>query len=423
MKSLFFKVCLLIFGLIIYCKPACALNPELVKADKYIEMGQSKEAFDIVKKMTQEKNPPAEAYELYPIVQLFDDAYEVDQKGFQFARTAARMNPKNAHILATFGWVLCAMKKYEESTAIISRALQIDPKDARSHAIAALVYKKVEDMPAAASQIEEALRLDSKSRDVNYIASRYYWEALEGKKLEDTFKRWLKVHPNSAFAHYKTALYYRDMKRYEEAIAECKKAIALNEKYMLARMNLQSIVFKQKRYKEAAELFTSFMKNCFVSYTNLAPRAECYSHLDQPQKAVDDYTRAIEMRTEDLKKEGLVKLAKHMSKSEKKDQIAWWIARSQQYAKMKNYKKAFEDMNLLDQAFPNIPSIIYARAKLYDSAGKYDLAIKDAEKLILIDVDVTEWFRFKASILRKMGRTQEAEKAQQKADRIELDGK
>lgn len=426
MKSESWNNCIyfLLFSAVICCtRASAAQHPELVKADRNIDMGKSKEAIAIVRNLTTEKNPPAEAFEMYPMILMFDQPLEVDQKEFQFARTAARMNPKSAHILATFAWVLGSMKKYDEATAIISKALKTDPKDARSHAIAAMLYKKVEDMPAAASQMEEALRLDSKSRDVNFLASRFYWETLEGKKLEETFKRWLKVHPNSALAHLKAAQYFRDMRRYEESISECKKAVALNENYMQARICWQDIALKQKRYKEAAELLTVFMKVCFSSYTTYSPRAECYAHLNEPQKAIDDYTKAIELRTPDLKKEGLLKLAKHMGKNEKKDQIAWWIARSQEYMKLKNKKKACEDMNLLVNAFPGSPSVIYARAKIFESAGMFEQALKDADKLISVDTDVTQWYRFKAGILKKMGNIKEAQKVEQRANAIEMDGK
>ncbi len=398
-------------------------NPELEKANKLIDSGNSGEALGIVKKMIQEKNASPEAYELYPIILFFDDAYEVNQRAFQCARTAARANPKDDHILATFAMVLGDLKKYEEGIKIINRALEINPKSARSHAIAAMLYKKVEDIPAAKSQMEEALRLDPKDRDVNYLATKFYWETLEGNKLEETYKRWLKTNPKSALAHYKTSVFYRDMRRTDDAVAECKKAIALNEKYMLARLTMQSIVFKQKKYKEAAELFTSFMKHCFASYTTYSPRAECYSRLNQPQKAIDDYTTAINMRTKDIQKEGIVKLGKHMDKNEKKDHVAWWIARSQEYMKVGKRKKAIEDMNLLVQAFPGSASVLYARAKIFEEAGMNDLALKDADSLTYIDKDVTEWYRFKAKILKKMGRLDEAAKTQQKANTLEEIGK
>lgn len=426
MKSNIWNHCstfIILFAVVCCTSSFAAPHPELDKADKCIDMGDTHEAVKIVKKIIGGKNCPAEAFEMYSIILLHNDAYEGDQKGFQFARTAARMNPNSAHIIATFAWVLADMKKYEEASSLISRALKLDPKDARSHAIASILYKKMEDMPAADSQMEEALKLDPKSRDVNFIASQYYWETLEGKKLEETYKRWLKNHPNSALAHYKYSVYLRDMKRYDESVVQCKKAIALNENYMLARVNWQTITLKQKKYKEAAELFTTFMKVCFASYTTYSPRADCYVQLNEPQKAIDDYTKAIELRTADINKEGIVKLGKHMDKNEKKDQIGWWIARSQQYAKLKNYKKAISDLDLLAQAFPNVPSILYARAKIFDAAGMYDLAIKDANKLISIDVDVVEWFRFKAGILKRMGKVKEAQQLEQRANSIELNGK
>lgn len=407
-----------------HCAPVWSYtDPELVKADKYIDSGQSREAIAIVRKMIEEKKGPAEAFELYPLILYFDSAHMVDDKAFACARDAARMKPSSTHILGTFALMLCEKKKYEEGIKIIKRAFDLNPKDARAHAIAAYLYKKVEDIPAANSQMEEALKLDSKSRDVNYLAGKFYWEEIEGNKVEDCYKRWLKYQPNSVLAHYKTACYYKDSGRNEEAISECKKAIALNDKYMLARLLWQQIVFKQKRYKEAAELYTSFMKVCYQNQTTYWPRAQCYAALNEPQKAIDDYTKAIDYLTPNLAKEGLVKLGKHMNKHEKKDQIKLWIERSQQYTKLKNHKKAIEDMNLLAAAFPNNPNIIYARAKTFEAAKQYAEALKDANQLIALDTDVSQWLRFKADLLKKMGREQEAKDVFKRADTLELNGK
>lgn len=398
-------------------------DPELVKVDKYIDSGQSSEAIAIVRKMIEEKKGPAEAFELYPLILYFDSAQMVDDKAFACARDAARMKPSSTHILATFALMLCEKKKYEEGIKIIKRAFDLNPKDARAHAVAAYLYKKVEDIPAANSQMEEALKLDSKSRDVNYLAGKFYWEEIEGNKVDDCYKRWLKYQPNSALAHFKTACYYKDSGRNEEAISECKKAIALNDKYMLPRLLWQQIVFKQKRYKEAAELYTSFMKVCYQNQTTYWPRAQCYAALNEPRKAIDDYTKAINYLSPNLAKDGLIELGKHMNKHEKKDQIKMWIERSQQYTKLKNHKKAIEDMNLVAAAFPQSPSVLYARAKTLEAANQYAEALKDANQLIALDTDVSQWLRFKADLLKKMGREPEAKDVLKRAEALELNGK
>lgn len=398
-------------------------NPEVAKADKCIDAGQFKQARTILEKMLDSKEPPPEALELYSIVSFYDNASEMGPRAFACAREAARRNPKDSHMLATCALVLGELKKYEEGIKIINRAIELNPKDGRAHAIAASLYKKVEDTHAANGQMIEALRLDSKSRDVNYIAAKYYWEELEGNKVEECYKRWLKNHPDSALAHYKTASYYKDLRRNEEAILECKKAIALNNDYMLARLLWQNILFKQKRYKEAAEQITSFMTICFPSFATYCDRAECYANLNQPQKSIDDYTKAINMRSPSIAKEGLVKAVAHMPKAEKKDQLSWWVARSYQYSKMQNHKKAIDDMNLIVAAYPNSPSVFYARAKVFEAAKKYPEALKDANLLIARDPDVTQWMRFKADILKKLGREHESKEVIKRADVLEMSGK
>jgi len=351
-------------------------NPEVAKADKCIDAGQFKDARDLLEKMLDSKDPHPEALELYSMVPFYDNASEMGSRAFACAREAARRNPKNSHILATYALVLGELKKYEEGIKIINRAIELNPKDGRAHAIAAYLYKKVEDTPAANGQMLEALRLDSKSRDVNYIAAKFYWEELDGNKVEECYKRWLKNYPNSALAHYKAAAYYKDLRRNEEAILECKRAIALNNNFMLARLLWQNILFKQKRYKEAAEQITSFMTICFPSFATYCDRAECYANLNQPQKSIDDYTKAINLRSPSIAKEGLVKAVSHMPKPEKKDQLSWWVARSYQYSKMQNHKKAIDDMNLIVAAYPNSPSVYYARAKVFEAAKKYPEASK-----------------------------------------------
>lgn len=49
--------------------------------------------------------------------------------------------------------------------------------------------------------------------------------------------------------------------------------------------------------------------------------------------------------------------------------------------------------------------------------------LKDANLLIARDPDVTQWMRFKADILKKLGREHEAKEVIKRADALEMSGK
>ncbi|MEO1148295.1 MAG: tetratricopeptide repeat protein, partial [Cyanobacteria bacterium J06638_22] len=95
--------------------------------------------------------------------------------------------------------------------------------------------------------------------------------------------------------HNNLGIVYRDMKRYEEAIAAYEKAIALDETYATPHNNLGIVYRDMKRYEEA---IAAYEKTIALDETNAYPHNELgdvYRDMKRYEEAIAAYKKVGEL--------------------------------------------------------------------------------------------------------------------------------
>jgi tetratricopeptide (TPR) repeat protein len=248
----------------------------------------------------------------------------------------AVLEPRMArdHFLETKAETLLEGGRYREATTVYDDLIALKPKSADAYRRRAHVRQASEvdsEMPAALADYAKALELDPDMVEVYGLRGEILSAQRDEKAVEENYQAWLARAPDSARAHSGYAGALARLGKTDKARAEIDRALALepNSEAYIIRARLTP--------KDQREAFLADIDKALA----LGPRGATF---------------AYELRAE----------RRH----------AW----GQDDPAMADTEKALE-------AWPESYSARHLRSTLNQSAGRYDLAVKDLDVLIAREPD------------------------------------
>lgn len=196
---------------------------------------------------------------------------------------------------------LALLKRYEEAQNIASDVLRQDGLSADAIYVRGLCLYYQDSIEKAFQHFQQVLRLapdHAKARDVYRRAKQLMTKKEEGnaafkagnsQQAYDLYTEALQIDPNNVFTnsklYFNRATVCNKMNKKENAVEDCTKAIALDEKYMKA-----------------------FLR-----------RAKCYMELEQYEEAVRDYEKVCKMDKSRENRQLLQEAKLELKKSKRKD--------------------------------------------------------------------------------------------------------
>jgi tetratricopeptide (TPR) repeat protein len=116
---------------------------------------------------------------------------------------------------------------------------------------------------------------------------------------------------------------------------------------------------------------------------------ECYAQDDLQSKAIDSYTKAIQISP---------------------NYIMYFLRRAQSYAAIKDYARAIQDADHLVLSMPSKPWVFDFRARLYSSAGRYQKVVEDCTASIKLDPTSCDTYSIRMKAYEKLGKHDLADK-------------
>ncbi len=336
---------------------------------------------------------------------------------FQAARSAAREEPKNTHILVTYAMSLEKFGKHEAAQEFVDRVLKTDPKNARALAVQALLLALSNtDEEVSKEAMRTAIKLAPKDSDVNYYAYHFYQKSFDFEESKKALDRWTEACPKDGFVHMLRAELFRRARNRDEAIKECKIALSINPDFPWAHYVLICVYFDKQDYKQTIDAATRYFGNNELEheYELMARRGEAYAHLNQDDKAITDFTTALKILQPDNSTDKFSRTLNQAPDKYKRNYIQHWITRSSLYLKVGKTQRACDDLTQLLKIYPLNLGALQMRIRVYEKLGKNVLALKDLNLLIEKDSDIAEWYKIKARVLRKMGRETDAVAAEKR---------
>ena len=246
--------------------------------------------------------------------------------------------------------------------------------------------------------LKRAIEIKEDFAEAHYNLGILYADMKRYEEAENEYKRAIEINDDAA-AHNNIGNLYADMKRYEEAENEYKRAIEINDD-AAAHNNIGNLYADMKRYEEAENEYKRAIEideNYAMAHYNLG---NLYIKLERFEEAEKEYKKAIEIKDDYLEAHNnLGALFKNTERFEEAE---------------KEYKKAIE----IDE---NNVAIHNNLGYLYDILGRFDEAEKEYKRAIEIDENFAMAHYNLGNLYIKLERFEEAEKEYKKAIEIKDD--
>lgn len=181
------------------------------------------------------------------------------------AKPTANVEAHQAYLIGRYFWNKRTVEGYEQAVEHFKRAIELDP--AYAHAYAGLadaflflgadnVPRQKELLSNGRAALLKALELDETLAEAHaslgLLAMLFDWKWAEAER---EFKRALELDPNYATAHQWYGEFLVDMGRSDQAIAEIKKAQALDPLSLIIGTDVAKVYTIARRYDEAIEQY------------------------------------------------------------------------------------------------------------------------------------------------------------------------
>ncbi|MDF1661517.1 MAG: protein kinase, partial [Planctomycetota bacterium] len=274
------------------------------------------------------------------------------EKSILWANKAVAANPKNAYAHVNLARSYSETKERQKSLIHIVAACSLKPNVRLFLSYRAQILSELDDFPSAIRDINSLLNRPGDHGRLYARRAELYRLSKNLKKAEQDARRALTTPTLGFFAFRVHALTLMDQKRWDDAITSIDQG--------LARFPKRGLLHSLK--------------------------AECYRRLKRYDLALNEFDQAIF-----LGESGLPTLNN----------------RAIVMARLKKHKLAIAEFSMvLSRA--EFPTTYGERALSYEAIGNYENALKDLNTGIKLTPDRADFYVYKARVLRKMGRLEDA---------------
>ena len=287
--------------------------------------------------------------------------------------------------------------------------------------------REVQIMKREAKIQTKAIELDTKNTTAYLTRGYAYYELKQYTKAIQDYTRAIDLDPKNVKGYWLRGETYRfGTEQYTKAIQDYTKAIQLNrynEAYYILMEERYSYLKQYSRtvhrdYKKIIELkILLYPKNTWLYRF----RARAYHNLEQNTKALQDYTKVVELNPLDgasyaerayiyQELNQFTKSLQDYTKAIALDptNIDFYYDRAELHEELKQYRKALKDYAKAIDLQPKELPLYYRRAGIYKDLKQYRRAIQEFTTIIELDPDSYTAYRERGDCYRKLGRIAEA---------------
>jgi tetratricopeptide (TPR) repeat protein len=186
----------------------------------------------------------------------------------------------------------------------------------------------------------------------------------------------IKENPKNHWNYYNRGGEYFHLRDFDNAIADLKQAVKLNNEMDMAYKALSHVYTAKGMHREALESINKAI-NIDPAITYYYQRAICYDNLKMIPQAIEDYTRFINSKPVLKSKDDRLDLPKEYFNSHKR--------RALLYFQIQKFEKTVEDVTEALNIYDKDPMLYSMRGHSYYNLGKLDESLNDLEQSIKVD--------------------------------------
>lgn len=194
---------------------------------------------------------------------------------------------------------ICNKYDYDCQINNYNKAIEIDPKNAVVYKLRGDSYSRKHDFDQAIINYTNAIEIDPKFFDAYQSRLSVYESKGEFEKAIGDATRVLEIKPKDARVYHQRGYFYRYLLNFEKAIADFSKAIEFEPDNVYFYEDRADTYLQADKYDLA---IADYLKKFEVAKTPVAgdemthrKLGGCYVKTGQYKKAIDSYTKAIEI--------------------------------------------------------------------------------------------------------------------------------
>lgn len=245
---------------------------------------------------------------------------------------AIRLDDQNGEAYYQRGRARCNSVAGKDEAAIedLKNAIRLGHGGPHAHITLARLYDANNQPLKAIDELGLASKIAPREKDIYKSRAAIYVALGQKDKALKDYELVAQLHPNSTLPHFRKGQIFESMKKFDEARAEYEKVIGIDERSDKGRVPLKPLSYKRLAVLNGAR--------------------------GKHDLAIANLTEALRLDNSDdepLRLRGL------------------------EYAKLKNYNKALDDLNAAVELSPETRENFESRAELYDKLGRAELAEND----------------------------------------------
>jgi tetratricopeptide (TPR) repeat protein len=204
-------------------------------------------------------------------------------------------------VLTNRGEMRLRRKRWEHAVADLRRAIELRPGAPEGYLNLAQAYGRHNQWDAAVEELDKAVACRPNDPQLYHTRakaqeSRRDWQAARGD-LEQAIAHEPRGERLASYHTELAGLQFR-AREYNAALASCNHALRVQPGYAPAYRQRATTLLKQNHYREAGEALDRFLRTGTPKAEDYQARGLIHAGLRQYTKAVEDYGRALALRTD-----------------------------------------------------------------------------------------------------------------------------
>ena len=222
-----------------------------------------------------------------------------DKKAVEKLKKAVKLNEHFSLAYSLLGEIYQEMEDYERSAASYEKATQTNPLSFKDYYNLGWAYQIMEKFAPAAKAYNRACELKPDHLGAHLNATLCYYEIMDYDNALIYGRRTEQISPNINKIHKLLGDIYTLHEHYDQAVVAYEHALKIDNKNTEIVISLAVAHLQSGSYKSAKELLISVTQ--VQPHNNTAYRhlGHCYLQLNEPDKAIESYSRAIEIDDKD----------------------------------------------------------------------------------------------------------------------------
>ena len=328
-------------------------------------------------------------------------AEEDEQERLDDWNRAIELNKRNLDAWRTRGLYYLSKNETEKALADLQALLERDPKDVVAHQVVAEVLTRMKEYDKATEHLDKLIELNPNSATSYTLRARVKLASGDAKAALADVNQGLQIKPRNIGALLLRSNVHSQLGNQEAALADVDRAMEIDPDMLSALMQRSLIYYQQGKMPEAiADLRQLIRRN--EKNVELHLQLATYYQVDQrPRKAIETYTRVLEIETDNLaalqgRADALLSIGKQAEaisdyefiltktpeSSDVLNNLAWVLATSPE-DNLRNGQRAVDLAKRACEATEyKRPHIISTLAASYAETGDFDMAVDWSSKAL-----------------------------------------